>query len=52
MESGVRFEIVEAFDINDKANDVYELNFGHRPCQVVPFFFVPASLSYVSRIIS
>lgn len=35
MESGVRFEIVEAFDINDKANDVYEFNFGHRPCQVL-----------------
>jgi hypothetical protein len=25
---------VEAFDINDKANDVYEYNFGHRPYQV------------------
>jgi tRNA (cytosine38-C5)-methyltransferase len=24
---------VEAFDINDVANDVYELNFGHRPYQ-------------------
>uniref|UniRef100_A0A0D9V2U0 Uncharacterized protein n=1 Tax=Leersia perrieri TaxID=77586 RepID=A0A0D9V2U0_9ORYZ len=31
--SGVRAEVVEAFDINDVANDVYELNFGHRPCQ-------------------
>jgi hypothetical protein len=34
MASGVRAEVVEAFDINDMANDVYELNFGHRPCQV------------------
>lgn len=34
MASGVRAEVVEAFDINDVANDVYELNFGHRPCQV------------------
>lgn len=25
--------MVEAFDINDVANDVYEHNFGHRPCQ-------------------
>ncbi|XP_062205121.1 tRNA (cytosine(38)-C(5))-methyltransferase 2 isoform X1 [Phragmites australis] len=33
MASGVRAEVVEAFDINDVANDVYELNFGHRPCQ-------------------
>ncbi|KAM0912950.1 hypothetical protein ACQ4PT_012478 [Festuca glaucescens] len=32
--SGVRVEVVEAFDINDVANDVYERNFGHRPCQV------------------
>ncbi|KAM0826652.1 hypothetical protein ACQ4PT_068726 [Festuca glaucescens] len=31
--SGVRAEVVEAFDINDVANDVYERNFGHRPCQ-------------------
>lgn len=27
-------ELVQAFDINDTANDVYEHNFGHRPCQV------------------
>lgn len=33
MASGVRTEVVEAFDINDVANDVYEHNFGHRPCQ-------------------
>ncbi|PON57910.1 C-5 cytosine methyltransferase [Parasponia andersonii] len=31
--AGVNAEIVEAFDINDKANDVYEYNFGHRPYQ-------------------
>ncbi|VAH77483.1 unnamed protein product [Triticum turgidum subsp. durum] len=31
--SGVRAEVVEAFDINDVANDVYEHNFGHRPSQ-------------------
>jgi hypothetical protein len=31
MASGVRAEVVEAFDM---ANDDYELNFGHRPCQV------------------
>lgn len=29
----MRAEVVEAFDINDAANDVYELNFGHRPFQ-------------------
>jgi tRNA (cytosine38-C5)-methyltransferase len=26
--------VLEAFDINDVANDVYEHNFGHRPSQV------------------
>uniref|UniRef100_A0ACD5VH86 Uncharacterized protein n=2 Tax=Avena sativa TaxID=4498 RepID=A0ACD5VH86_AVESA len=31
--SGVEAEVVEAFDINDVANDVYERNFGLRPCQ-------------------
>ncbi|KAL5783161.1 hypothetical protein ACOSP7_008190 [Xanthoceras sorbifolium] len=31
--AGVNAQVVEAFDINDKANDVYQLNFGHRPCQ-------------------
>jgi site-specific DNA-cytosine methylase len=36
MASGARAEVVEAFDINDVANDVYEHNFGHRPCQVRP----------------
>ncbi|XAR70947.1 tRNA (cytosine(38)-C(5))-methyltransferase [Bertholletia excelsa] len=29
----VNGEVVEAFDINNIANDVYEYNFGHRPCQ-------------------
>jgi len=33
MASGARADVVEAFDINDVANDVYEHNFGHRPCQ-------------------
>ncbi|XP_073008218.1 tRNA (cytosine(38)-C(5))-methyltransferase 2 isoform X2 [Typha latifolia] len=33
MKSGIRGEVVEAFDINDRANDVYEHNFGHRPFQ-------------------
>ncbi|KAF5456705.1 hypothetical protein F2P56_026153 [Juglans regia] len=33
MKSGVNAKVVDAFDINDKANDVYELNFGHRPHQ-------------------
>ncbi|XP_034683191.1 tRNA (cytosine(38)-C(5))-methyltransferase 2 [Vitis riparia] len=30
---GVNAKIVEAFDINNIANDVYQHNFGHRPCQ-------------------
>lgn len=34
MKSGVNAEVVEAFEINDKANDVYQHNFGHRPYQV------------------
>ncbi|KAF3447158.1 hypothetical protein FNV43_RR12338 [Rhamnella rubrinervis] len=33
IRAGVNAEIVEAFDINDKANDVYQHNFGHRPYQ-------------------
>ncbi|XP_059459766.1 tRNA (cytosine(38)-C(5))-methyltransferase 2 isoform X1 [Corylus avellana] len=33
MKAGVNAKVVEAFDINDKANDVYEHNFGHRPHQ-------------------
>ncbi|XP_073285341.1 tRNA (cytosine(38)-C(5))-methyltransferase 2 isoform X1 [Primulina huaijiensis] len=33
MKAGVNAEVVEAFDINDTANDVYEQNFGHRPHQ-------------------
>ncbi|KAH6831190.1 DNA methyltransferase-2 [Perilla frutescens var. hirtella] len=33
MEAGVDAVVVEAFDINDVANDVYEHNFGHRPYQ-------------------
>ncbi|KZV31657.1 tRNA (cytosine(38)-C(5))-methyltransferase [Dorcoceras hygrometricum] len=33
MNAGVNAEVVEAFDINDTANDVYEHNFGHRPHQ-------------------
>ncbi|XP_008809597.2 tRNA (cytosine(38)-C(5))-methyltransferase 2 isoform X2 [Phoenix dactylifera] len=33
MRAGIRGVVVEAFDINDKANDVYEHNFGHRPFQ-------------------
>lgn len=31
--AGVEATVVEAFDINDVANDVYQYNFGHRPCQ-------------------
>ncbi|KVH90286.1 C-5 cytosine methyltransferase, partial [Cynara cardunculus var. scolymus] len=33
MKAGLQTEMVEAFDINDLANDVYEHNFGHRPFQ-------------------
>ncbi|XP_057539241.1 tRNA (cytosine(38)-C(5))-methyltransferase 2 [Amaranthus tricolor] len=33
MRAGVNAQIVEAFEINDVANDVYQHNFGHRPFQ-------------------
>ncbi|KAG0578428.1 hypothetical protein KC19_4G022000 [Ceratodon purpureus] len=33
QESGVEAVVVEAFDINEVANDVYKHNFGHRPSQ-------------------
>lgn len=34
MKTGISATVVEAFEINDTANDVYEHNFGHRPYQV------------------
>lgn len=40
MKAGVNAEVVEAFDINDTANDVYQHNFGHRPYQVLSSFAV------------
>ncbi|KAK7331727.1 hypothetical protein VNO80_28465 [Phaseolus coccineus] len=33
MKAQVNAEVVEAFEINDTANDVYQHNFGHRPFQ-------------------
>lgn len=33
MKAAVNAVVVEAFDINDVANDVYQHNFGHRPYQ-------------------
>ncbi|GJX37650.1 tRNA (cytosine(38)-C(5))-methyltransferase [Tanacetum coccineum] len=33
MEAGVNAKMVQAFDINDLANDVYQHNFAHRPFQ-------------------
>ncbi|KAJ6820402.1 tRNA (cytosine(38)-C(5))-methyltransferase isoform X2 [Iris pallida] len=33
MKAGIKGEVVEAFDINDTANDVYQHNFNHRPFQ-------------------
>lgn len=38
MASGVVAEVVEAFEINDSANDVYQHNFKHRPYQVSSLF--------------
>ncbi|CAJ1963449.1 unnamed protein product [Sphenostylis stenocarpa] len=33
MKAQVNAQVVEAFEINDTANDVYQHNFGHRPYQ-------------------
>ncbi|KAK9682647.1 hypothetical protein RND81_10G087100 [Saponaria officinalis] len=33
LKAGVNAKVVQAFEINDVANDVYQLNFGHRPFQ-------------------
>ncbi|PKI65423.1 hypothetical protein CRG98_014162 [Punica granatum] len=33
IKAGVDAQVVEAFDINDTTNDVYDHNFGHRPFQ-------------------
>lgn len=33
MKAQVKAQVVEAFEINDTANDVYQHNFGHRPYQ-------------------
>ncbi|XP_071708938.1 tRNA (cytosine(38)-C(5))-methyltransferase 2 isoform X2 [Rutidosis leptorrhynchoides] len=35
MKAGVNAKMVEAFDINDLANDVYQHNFNHRPFQTL-----------------
>lgn len=45
MRAGVNAQIVEAFEINDVANDVYQHNFGHRPFQVNPLI-LPVYLSH------
>lgn len=41
IKAGVNATMVQAFDINDVANDVYQHNFGHRPHQVrfSPYLF-------------
>ncbi|ONK59495.1 tRNA (cytosine(38)-C(5))-methyltransferase [Asparagus officinalis] len=44
MRAGINGEVIEAFDINDTANDVYELNFGHRPFQVLSLVQVHLNL--------
>ncbi|XP_073285345.1 tRNA (cytosine(38)-C(5))-methyltransferase 2 isoform X5 [Primulina huaijiensis] len=46
MKAGVNAEVVEAFDINDTANDVYEQNFGHRPHQKCGFYPPLANLTH------
>lgn len=33
MKAQVNAQVMEAFEINDRANDVYQHNFGHRPYQ-------------------
>ncbi|XWS73090.1 hypothetical protein CRYUN_Cryun02cG0096100 [Craigia yunnanensis] len=35
MKAGINAQVVEAFHINDKANDFYQHNFGHRSYQVL-----------------
>ena len=40
MKAQVNAQVVQAFEINDTANDVYQHNFGHRPYQVLLFFFL------------
>lgn len=49
MKAAVNAVVVEAFDINDAANDVYEHNFGHRPYQVCIYLqnskFIPFPLT-------
>lgn len=39
MKAQVNAQVVEAFEINDRANDVYQHNFGHRPYQVFSLVF-------------
>lgn len=34
MKAQVNAEVIEAFEINNIANDVYQHNFSHRPYQV------------------
>lgn len=51
MDAGIRGEVVEAFDINDRANDVYEYNFGHRPCQVPLLFTLVHQLKLCTNLV-
>lgn len=53
MKAGVNAKMIEAFDINDLANDVYAHNFGHRPFQVTPFvvFYVQLNLTFVVKML-
>jgi hypothetical protein len=44
MASGIVSEVVEAFEINDSANDVYQHNFKHRPYQMLGFFLLLVNL--------
>lgn len=48
MKAGVNAKVVEAFDINDTANDVYQHNFGHRPYQVPSLFSIEWALAYIA----
>lgn len=50
MEAGVDAVVVEAFDINDVANDVYEHNFGHRPYQVAFFSLLDYEFIYIMHV--
>ncbi|KAL5057636.1 hypothetical protein RYX36_029240, partial [Vicia faba] len=54
MKAQVEEQVIEAFEINNIANDVYQHNFSHRPYQIlelIPFLLRPPSMLFVENVV-